>query len=259
MLAEFIKKLRDKYELTQDYVAKCIGVSRPTYLQIEKGERELTISEAQKLADLFNISLNNLLNCVDEKIDINLKKDAIVSSDSENEIRIDVPQNKSDKFKEVLLYILSKVGAKPNIGLTVLYKLLYFIDFNYYEKYEEQLIGATYIKNHFGPTPVYFSKIVEEMKKKNEVEEVKSQYFLHDQKKYLPKRPANLSKLSANELQMIDQVLSQLSDKTAKELSDYSHGDVPWKTATEGKTIDYEAVFYRTDKYSVRDYGDNKL
>ena len=61
------------------------------------------------------------------------------------------------------MYVLSKVGSKPNVGESVLYKLLYFIDFNYYEKYEEQLIGATYIKNHYGPTPIEFVKIVEDM------------------------------------------------------------------------------------------------
>ena len=47
--------------------------------------------------------------------------------------------------------------------MTVLYKLLYFIDFDYYEKFEDQLVGATYIKNHFGPTPVEFKKIVDSL------------------------------------------------------------------------------------------------
>lgn len=51
------------------------------------------------------------------------------------EIRVSVPQKKLDKFKEVLLYVLGKVGSKPNVGETVLCKLLYFIDFDYYEKY----------------------------------------------------------------------------------------------------------------------------
>ncbi len=46
------------------------------------------------------------------------------------------------KFKEVLLYILGKVGSLPNVGETVIYKLLYFIDFDYFEMYEEQLIGS---------------------------------------------------------------------------------------------------------------------
>ena len=53
--------------------------------------------------------------------------------------------------------------------MTVLYKLLYFIDFDYYEKFEEQLVGATYIKNHFGPTPVEFKKIVDTIKLKREL------------------------------------------------------------------------------------------
>ena len=54
-------------------------------------------------------------------------------------MRINVPQKNFQKFKEVLIYILNSVGAKPNIGETVIYKLLYFIDFDYYEKHEEQL------------------------------------------------------------------------------------------------------------------------
>jgi hypothetical protein len=77
--------------------------------------------------------------------------------------RISIPQKNLKKFEQVLLYILCKVGSKPNIGETVIYKLLYFIDFNFYEKYEEQLIGATYIKNQYGPTPKEFIKVVDTM------------------------------------------------------------------------------------------------
>jgi hypothetical protein len=70
------------------------------------------------------------------------------------DLQIRVTQKNLNKFKQVLLYILEKVGSKPNVGETVLNKLLYFIDFDYYEKFEENLMGATYIKNHHGPTPV---------------------------------------------------------------------------------------------------------
>ena len=38
----------------------------------------------------------------------------------------------------------------------------------------------------------------------------------------------------------------------------YSHGDIPWRIAKDGEAINYEAVFYRDPKYSVRDY-DNEL
>ena len=34
------------------------------------------------------------------------------------------------------------------------------------------------------------------------------------------------------------------------------HNDVPWLTTENGKAIEYEAVFYRTPAYSVREYDD---
>jgi len=173
------------------------------------------------------------------------------------QIRINVPARNLETFKEVLLYILGKVGSKPNIGETVLYKLLYFIDFDYYEKYEEQLIGATYIKNKHGPTPVEFQKIVEKMIKEKEIEKVKSTYFTFPQTKYLPLRKPNLSKLKANEMELIEDVLCRLSDMNAVQISEYSHNDVPWLTTESGKEIEYESVFYRIAPYSVRDYSDD--
>ena len=93
------------------------------------------------------------------------KKQLTVKAAAKQEERISVPQERLDKFKEVLLYIIKKVGAKPNVGEAVLCKLLYFIDFDYYEKFEEQLIGAIYIRNHFGPTPVEFPAIERKWKK----------------------------------------------------------------------------------------------
>lgn len=101
-------------------------------------------------------------------------------------LRISIPQNRFDKFREVLLFVLSRIGARPHIGETVLYKLLYFIDFDYYEKDEEQLIVATYIRNHYGPTPTHFRMLVEEMEEAGTLERVSSEYYSYPQTKYLP-------------------------------------------------------------------------
>ena len=65
------------------------------------------------------------------------------------------------------------------------------------------------------------------MIKNGELEVVESKYFNHTQKKYLPIRSANMAILSAQELQLIDDVITRLSDKNANELSNYSHDDVP--------------------------------
>ena len=148
------------------------------------------------------------------------------------------------------------VGAKPNVGMTVLYKLLYFIDFDFYEKYEKQLMGLTYIKNTHGPTPREFISVIEEMKEKGELVEVKSRYFAHEQKKFLPNSKPDLSLLNGEELEVIKDVLQRYSDKSASTLSDMTHRDTPWQATSEGENIDYELSFYRPEEFSVRDYGE---
>ena len=73
---------------------------------------------------------------------------------AEETMRVSVPAINVQKFREVLLYILDKVGAKSIVDEIVIHNLLYFIDFDFYEKYEKQLIGATYKKNTFYPAPI---------------------------------------------------------------------------------------------------------
>ncbi len=252
----YVKSLREAGGFSQDFMSQKLNISRPTYIQIEKDEREITISEANLLADIFSLSLEDFLDmCMTPKIEIS-KKNRITKIEPRPQERISVPQEKLDKFQEVLLYILKKVAGKPNVGEAVLCKLLYFIDFDYYEKFEEQLIGAIYIRNHYGPTPIEFPTIVKEMEENNDLVKITNKYFSYNQKRYLPLRDPDLSSFTADELQTIDDVLARLSDKTAAEMRDYSHEDVPWLTAEEGKPIDYESVFYRTPAYSVRNYGD---
>lgn len=258
--SRFIYSLREEHGYSQEFLAKQLDVSRPTYVAFERGEKDLSVPQAQKLAAIYGMSLEDLVSEKKPVIEVKLeKKKKDTAGTEEMEIRISVPQKKIEKFKEVFLYILGKVGSKPNVGMTVLYKLFYFIDFDYYEKFEDQLIGATYIKNHFGPTPVEFKKIVKEMTTNGEVEEIKSKYFQREQTKFIPIRKANVSVLNGQELKHIDEVLDRLSDKNGAELSSYSHKDVPWIVAKEGKVLDYESVFYRTADTSVREYGDDKI
>jgi len=232
-----VRELRTAHGMTQEYLAQKLGISRPTLVRIEKGERPPTPAQDARVRDLFGLT----------------QKGSAVSS---GDIRISIPQKNLDKFKQVLLYVLSKTAGKPNIGMTALYKLLYFIDFDYYEKYEEQLMGLSYIKNHYGPTPREFVKVVEQMKKGEDIEEVKSSYFTYEQKKFLPRREPNLQILNAQEVSMIDSVLARYGDMTATQLTSLSHEDTPWMAAENGEDIDYEHVFYRPEKLSVREYDE---
>lgn len=247
-----IKVLREKVGMSQESLAKKMGLSRPAVSQVETGDRKLAADELQKLSQIFQVSLDDIFSPPKEP-EVHLQKGR-QEKPPKPQMRISVPQKNLQKFKEVFLYILNKVGSKPNIGETVIYKILYFIDFDFYEKYEEQLVGATYKKNQYGPTPVEFAKIVGQMIADKEIEKVKSEYFNYPQTKYLPLRKPDLTKFKANEIEVIDAVLNRLSDMNAKQISDCSHADIPWLTTDDGEAIEYESVFYRTPPYSVRAY-----
>jgi DNA-binding XRE family transcriptional regulator/uncharacterized phage-associated protein len=253
-MIHIIKQLRQQAGLSQESLAQKLQVSRQSLINYENGNVDLTVETAKKLSEIFQVSIEDIVNNTMPK---EKHYDIIPNKEKEKEevsIRISIPQNNIDKFKEAFIYILNKAGAKANVGQTVLYKVLYFIDFDYYELYEEQLMGIKYIRNSFGPTPVDFVKIVRQMQADGDCEEIKTEYFNHEQTKYLPKRQADLSLLSAKEIKHIDDCLSKYSDKSARELSELSHKDVPWITTEDGEVIDYESVFYRTAETSVRQY-----
>ncbi len=251
-LGSKIKKMREAMNISQEEFAEILNIPRTAVSQIENGKRELKSHELVQVSRSLNCSVDELLDLKKEPRIIVEEKEPEDTKALADEIRINVPQRNLKKFKEVLLYILTKIGSKPNIGETVLYKLLYFIDFDFYEKYEEQLIGASYIKNHYGPTPLEFKTIIKEMIKNREITRVDDQYFKYPQTKYLPLREPDLSILKANEIEMITDVLNRLSHMNASQISMYSHNDVPWLTAENQAIIEYESVFYRTASYSVR-------
>lgn len=218
-------------ETPQKELMAVLGLSRPLISAIQNDKRELTEEQKSKLEEYFS-TLGDL-----------------------SDMRISIPQQNIEKFKQVLLYILNKVGAKPNVGQTVLYKLLYFIDFDYYEKHEYQLMGLTYIKNTFGPTPREFKTVVNEMITEGQIDSVKAKHFALEQQKYLPVIEADLSSFTAPEIAMVDSVLKRYSDFSAAKLSELSHEDTPWQMAKDKANIDYECAFYRPERFSVREYS----
>ena len=258
-MTTFLKRMRQKNDVSQEFLAKKIGISRPTYVQIEKGARKMLVEEAQKLASFFELSLEDFLAGKEAPTPVVKLEKTVKAIKEKPEIRISVPQEKVEKFKEVILYILERIGARPNIGEAVVCKLMYFIDFDYYEKFEEQLIGAKYIKNHHGPTPVAFPEIVKQMEKDGDLTRVVKKYFQYEQKKYLPLRKSNLSDFSAREKELIDVEIERFKDFNATQMERLTHKDVPWISAEDLQPIDYESVFYRTPEFSVRQYDDEEL
>jgi len=256
MFAQKLAQLRASSGMSQQQVADKLEIARATYSNLEGGKRSPTLEQINAIAELFEISPTTLIS-----------SDAYEAKEEVDEIHLDTPsqdikprevvQEKVETLREVLLYVLDKVGAKPNVGETVLYKLLYFIDFDYYEKTGKSITGLQYIRNDYGPTPtITFASVVESMKKADELEVVETKYFNHKQKKYLPVKKPRLEKISGEELKHIDEVLARLSDKTASELTEYSHRDMPWLATKDKQKISYQLAMYRTTETSVKETED---
>lgn len=253
-IGQRVTELRKIKGLSQEDLAKSVKISRSSLAQIELGNRGVDILELQKLSLKLEFSLDEFMSK-----DFNVNQDVEGKTESkskEDNERISVPTLQVGKFKNVLLYILERCAGKPNVGETVLYKLLYFSDFNYYELYEEHLTGAKYRKLPFGPVPQKMDTIINQMIDKEQLQRVKTEYHGYPQTRYLPLEKADLTELKASEKEVIDRVIEQMSDWSASAISNYSHKDMPWLASKDGEEINYELAFYRDTPFSVRNYGE---
>jgi len=148
------------------------------------------------------------------------------------------------KFKELLLYISEKCAHDRRFGAVKLNKILFFSDFIAYAQLGNPISGFEYQKLQNGPAPRNLVQIRKQMENDRELalQEVplKSGKI---QKRTVNLRRPNLNLFSAEEIALVDRVVTVLSDKYAEEVSDLSHREVGWKVVAMNETIPYETAF----------------
>ena len=152
-----------------------------------------------------------------------------LSTELQNDVEIRVVKKDIDKARQVLLYILNK---KPGVGRTVLHKLFYFIDFDYYEKYEESIMGLDYFNRDYGPFSDDFSTILNTMVEESVVKNIGSDPKQGN--KYQTDRSPDIRFLNSIEIKLIDDVLDNLAHMSARDIKYYSHGDIPYRINKKG-------------------------
>ena len=249
-----IRNFRKQKGLSQEDIATILQIPRSSVVQMEKGNRQISVVELVLLSESFGFSIDKFLSS-------NYKEPSGFAVVEEPEIESEItkmrdskPVLKRAKLETVLLYITGQCGAKPNMDERLLMYLLYFCDFNHYEIHEEQLTGALYTKQTFGPSPEHVPGIIKEMEKAKILQRFKSSCSGKPCIKYLPGISADLMKISAAEKEVIDRVVEQFSGWPASALCDYSREDMPVRATKQGEPIAYELVFYRRPPYSVRIY-----
>ncbi len=250
-IGKIISVLRKQKNISQGQLAQALNIPRTAISQIENGGRELSFIEFQKVLVIFEISFEEFTTFKKPSKNIASEKGKGVNA----RIVFD-----AERFKQLLLYILGKCGGRPNVGETVLYKLLYFCDFDFFELNERSLTGMKYKKMQFGPIPdqTLFNPVIQEMRDSGMIEKVSRPYMNGTiQTRYLNFAEADLAVFCADLDKMrnvADSVIERLSGMSARQIEDHSHRDYPWQAHENGEEIDYSSVFFRSGEFANRDY-----
>lgn len=95
-------------------------------------------------------------------------------------------------------------------------------------------------------------KILVEMEDEGKIKRFEADYYGYSQKKAIPLIEPDMSAFNGKQIEIIDKVINEYSDKNGKWLTDFSHEDMPWKaTKNLGDLINYGLVFHRSPTYSV--------
>lgn len=65
IIGEKIRTLRDERNLTQEYIANSLGMTRQRFSRLEKGTVDITYDILVKLAELFLVSVNDITEIVE--------------------------------------------------------------------------------------------------------------------------------------------------------------------------------------------------
>ena len=150
-----------------------------------------------------------------------------------------------DKVKRNINYIIHKFIEQPTkLSKVKLAKILYFADREYMYKYSKYLSGAEYIKLPHGPVIKNYDKILESMQNEGIISQFKTTLHEKSATCFQSLIEPNLDDFSVDEVVILDKVIYENYNKSAKTLSNLTHDSV-WDNTKMGDVIPVEMVFLR--------------
>jgi DNA-binding XRE family transcriptional regulator len=214
-----IKESRVKNNLSQEQVAKAIGVSRPTYSAIEAGKQMLNTDEAQKLASLFRIT-------VDELLSGNIPDIA--------------------KYKQMILtYLRMNLSLDGKVPKTKLAKLLYLADFAWFYDHTESMSGMQYRKIAYGPVPDTFFRALDELEEAEKIEIERKNDKGRDMflvKESESNRNEKISTLNTDELKLMKKIGAKWKNKKTQDIVNFTHNQLPYALCRMDEVIPYVLI-----------------
>ncbi len=215
-LPRIIRKMRMAKGFSQLAIARKLGVSRTSYIAMEQGKRELSLAEAQKLADLFGVSIGEM--------------EGGLAPDSE-------------KYKQMILaYLRDAAPADGKIPKTKLAKLLYLADFAWFYDHLQSMSGMAYRKIQYGPVPDVYFRVIDELfeEGKIKIENTEDGAMLISETRNA--RREELVALNGDERNLIKNISKKWRDKRTQEIVAFTHGQLPYLVSHDNEIIPYEVI-----------------
>lgn len=155
------------------------------------------------------------------------------------------------KYQNAILYLCWKLKGEVR-GKKKLAKLLYFADFDFYEKHQKSITGDIYRALPMGPVPSALEEITEEMKKKKvlAIERVEEHEGYNPTEVFRCIAEPDTSVFDAKEKKMLDRIILKYGNLTGKQLEELSHAEAPYTAAKPYHEVPYEFTYYRGTDFS---------
>lgn len=155
------------------------------------------------------------------------------------------------KYQNAILYLCQKLNGEIR-GKKKLAKLLYFADFDLYEKSQKSITGDVYCALPMGPVPSALEEITAEMTKRKMigVEPVGEREGYNPTEVYKGINEPDLTVFDAEERKMLDRVAVKYGHLNGKQLEELSHAEAPYIGTELRQNIPYELAFYRGTDFS---------
>lgn len=147
------------------------------------------------------------------------------------------------KLEELVLYLAVHSEGDSAFSDTKLNKLLFYCDFLAYAGLGRPITGHRYQKLPFGPAPVALLPVLSRMEERGDCARAERTYFGRKQKRVEALREADLSVFTSAEIHLVDEVLEELRDHNARQVSDLSHTFPGWQAVGMQEEIPYETAF----------------
>ncbi len=160
----------------------------------------------------------------------------------------------TEKYKQVILYLCAKLGKEVK-GKKKLAKLLYFIDFDFYEKNQKHFIGDTYKALPMGPFPVSMEAVTKEMVKDGslKIDSINEWDGYAPTETYTGLQSPTDAGFTKEEKEMLDRVIQKYGHLNGKQLEDLTHAEAPYSGTKPNEEIFYELAFYRGTDFNGHD------